>query len=293
MNYLCLDVGGTKTQAVLYDLNGLEINRFKTENAHVLQNGLALVVERLKKTLSIVLDLNTVIIIGYAGYGKDKKVRKLIEKACALAFKKYKYHIVSDALMALKASLNGRDGILSIVGTGSIALGIKNNQEYRCGGFGYQLEDEGSGYWIAHEALKVFCKMVDSRVEKTILFNEVIEFFQLENEYDIIAKIHNQDNDIRSLVASFCPSVFKLCAMNDKHCQAIIVQASKHIASLINTLSKNFNKPIYVSYVGSVIEKNEYFLNLVKDNLMEDIIIIKPIHEITYGGFLIAKELFE
>lgn len=48
--------------------------------------------------------------------------------------------------------------------------------------------------------------------------------------------------------------------MNDKHCQAIIVQASKYIASLINTLSKNFNKPIYVSCVGSVIEKMNIFL---------------------------------
>ena len=46
------------------------------------------------------------------------------------------------------------EGIACIAGTGSIAVGIAAGREERCGGWGYLLGDEGSGYWVVREALR-------------------------------------------------------------------------------------------------------------------------------------------
>ena len=43
-----------------------------------------------------------------------------------------------------------------IAGTGSIALSLKEGMLQRCGGWGYQLGDEGSAYWIAKKMLNAF-----------------------------------------------------------------------------------------------------------------------------------------
>lgn len=289
MKYLSLDVGGSKTSAVLYDDNGVIVNKIKVQSAHILQNNRDVVIERLKETLKIVDDTNTIIVLGYAGYGKDISVRKKIEDVCSEAFKDYKFYIVSDATLGLKSSLNGQDGIMVIVGTGSIGLAIKDNEEFRCGGFGFKLEDEGSGYWIGHQALKLFCKMIDGRVKKSVLYDEVIDFFNLENEYDIIGVIHNNDIDVRGLVSSFCKVVFELSAKGEINCKQIIEDASIHISLLINTLASKFNKPVLATGIGSVIEHGEDFFNLVKSKLDDGIMWIRPLKEIEYGGYLIGK----
>ncbi len=50
--------------------------------------------------------------------------------------------------------LKGKDGILTIGGTGAICLGKKGEVYEYSGGWGHILGDAGSGYWIGLQALK-------------------------------------------------------------------------------------------------------------------------------------------
>jgi glucosamine kinase len=62
--------------------------------------------------------------------------------------------IVSDVTLVLPAA--GLDeGIAVICGTGSVAVGQFRDRTVQAGGWGYLLGDEGSGYWIVREALRV------------------------------------------------------------------------------------------------------------------------------------------
>lgn len=70
----------------------------------------------------------------------------------------------------MEGALDGENGIVIIAGTGSIALALKDNIVTRCGGWGSQLGDEGSAYWIAKKMLSIFCQEVDGRLEKTKLY---------------------------------------------------------------------------------------------------------------------------
>jgi N-acetylglucosamine kinase-like BadF-type ATPase len=62
--------------------------------------------------------------------------------------------VVHDTRLILAAG-GARTGIAVIAGTGSVAWGVaEDGREARSGGWGYLLGDEGSGYWVAREAVR-------------------------------------------------------------------------------------------------------------------------------------------
>ena len=62
--------------------------------------------------------------------------------------------IVTDIHLVLPAA--GRtEGVAVICGTGSVAVGSHDGRTVQVGGWGFLLGDEGSGYWVVREALRV------------------------------------------------------------------------------------------------------------------------------------------
>jgi N-acetylglucosamine kinase-like BadF-type ATPase len=68
--------------------------------------------------------------------------------------------IVSDATLVLPA-VGLDDGVAVICGTGSVAVGVYQGRTVQAGGWGYLLGDEGSGYWVVREALRVLLSRRD------------------------------------------------------------------------------------------------------------------------------------
>ena len=65
--------------------------------------------------------------------------------------------VVSDAMLVLPAA--GLDtGVALICGTGSVAVGAGNQRAVQAGGWGYLLGDEGGGYWIVREAVRLLLR---------------------------------------------------------------------------------------------------------------------------------------
>jgi glucosamine kinase len=61
--------------------------------------------------------------------------------------------IVNDAMLVLPAA-DLAEGVALSCGTGSVAVGRYRGTEVQCGGWGYLLGDEGSGYWIVRAAFQ-------------------------------------------------------------------------------------------------------------------------------------------
>ena len=62
--------------------------------------------------------------------------------------------IVSDVMLILPAARYDA-GVAVVCGTGSVAVGCLAGRVIQAGGWGYLLGDEGGGYWIVREALRV------------------------------------------------------------------------------------------------------------------------------------------
>ena len=96
-------------------------------------------------------------VAGFSGYSEDATTRLRLEAlvAQALGMAAGQVRVVSDITLAFLDCHAPGEGCLVYAGTGSIALCIEaDGQVHRAGGRGGLLDDGGSGYWIAREALR-------------------------------------------------------------------------------------------------------------------------------------------
>lgn len=298
--YLGIDGGGTKTAFVCYSEMNEKICEFVLPSCHVLQVEEKKAIQILRSGLIKVCEQANVkkedtvcICAGLAGYGKNKTIRKKIEKICEESFKNYPYIIKNDAEIALEGALDGKDGILLIAGTGSIAIAKCNDTYYRCGGWGYQIGDEGSAYWIAKRLLQKYSMQCDGRKAKTKLSSYLKEKCNIEDDYDIIPYISDTLEHKRDKIASLALLVYDLAEQNDQEAIAIYEEAAACLHQLIYALQSNFSNKVLVSYAGGVWKAGHYILDPLKKICDNNIEIIHPLHEPMYGAYLIAKRTFE
>src|SRR5699024_11034486 len=98
-----------------------------------------------------------------------------------------------DASIALLGALSGSDGVAVIAGTGSIAYGLSGEQSSRVGGWGYLLGDEGSGLWIAKQALQQVMQGYDGRLEPDLdLIDAARNYFNVSELGQLIPLIYQQ-----------------------------------------------------------------------------------------------------
>jgi len=83
-----------------------------------------------------------------------------------------------DAPTALFGATAGKPGIVVIAGTGSVVFGVNETGETaRAGGLGYLFSDEGSGFWLAAQMIRLAVKEHDNLIEDNGILRLVLEFF--------------------------------------------------------------------------------------------------------------------
>lgn len=295
MKFIGIDGGGTKTKFVLFNEDGQKEKEVLKPTVHILNQSKENCIQYLKEGVEE-LDpaKKSFVIAGLAGYGQQEEVRHLIEDVCIQAFANRKYKIYSDVEIAMQGALDGQDGIVVIAGTGSIALSLINGKLKRCGGWGYQLGDEGSAFWIAKKMLSVYCQEVDGRRKKTELYDIIMKKCHLKNDYDIITYI-NQINHDRRAIASLATLNSLAARKGDCYALSIYQEAAHEISELIKPLVQDFDEPCYVSYIGGVFRSGEMILEPLKKQLSSlSCQLIPPVHSPEYGAFILGKkEYFE
>lgn len=83
-----------------------------------------------------------------------------------------------DAPIALFGATAGQPGIVVIAGTGSVIYGENEKGETaRVGGLGYLFSDEGSGFWLAVQIIKMAIREQDGLLARTGFEDLVLNFF--------------------------------------------------------------------------------------------------------------------
>jgi len=153
---LGLDIGGTHCRARLSE-HGQVVGEAEADSASLTAIGterasraLSMVLKRLSLDDTAMLDA---ICAGSAGTGSDA-ARAFLVGLLAPLTRSGNVVVVNDARLVLPAAGVG-EGVGVICGTGSSAIGNYADREAHSGGWGYLLGDEGSGYWVVREALKI------------------------------------------------------------------------------------------------------------------------------------------
>jgi N-acetylglucosamine kinase-like BadF-type ATPase len=98
-------------------------------------------------------------------------------------------HVVHDSRLVLAAG-RARSGIAVIIGTGTAVWGTDGSREARAGGWGHLLGDEGSGYWLAREAVRHCLHRHDLGLEPDLLCGRLLEACGLDRPVALIARFH-------------------------------------------------------------------------------------------------------
>jgi glucosamine kinase len=136
--------------------------------------------------------------------------------------------VTTDAHAACVGAHLGRDGGVIVVGTGSIGWGELRGRQYRVGGWGLPISDEGSGAWLGREAL---CRVLwahDGRISWSGLLTTLFERFQSDPHAIVRWTSTASPGDFGSLA----PLVVERAARKDPVADELMLLAAGHIDAL-------------------------------------------------------------
>jgi N-acetylglucosamine kinase-like BadF-type ATPase len=266
MKYILgVDGGGTKTEAIAYDLEGNILSNGISKFGNLLINT-EKALENIKDAINKCtknLNINECIHIylGIAGVSAGNNIEKV--KKYIIENFKCETTVVNDAELALSALLKGKDGFLTIAGTGSICIGQFKNKRVRVGGWGHILGDEGSGYYIAIQSLKKIILEKDMGHERSNFTQQILAELGILDEFDIMDFVYNSD---KGKISAIVPSVVKLSENNDKTAIEILKKSGAKLGTMtlraINRM--NMNETINIGITGSILTN----VDLVKENFI-------------------------
>ena len=109
------------------------------------------------------------VVVGAAGAGRAPERADLSAALIASGVAR-SAEVMGDGELALIAAFTGGPGILVNAGTGSIAYARDpQGKLHRAGGFGWQMGDEGGGYWLGRRALAAAGRAQDGRDDQSTL----------------------------------------------------------------------------------------------------------------------------
>jgi glucosamine kinase len=83
-------------------------------------------------------------------------------------------YVVDDSVTALEGALDGTDGTLASLGTGSFFISKSKGVTRHVGGWGFRLGDEGSAGWAGRLALSLALRVADGRLPSDPLADALV-----------------------------------------------------------------------------------------------------------------------
>jgi N-acetylglucosamine kinase-like BadF-type ATPase len=296
MSYIMgVDGGGSKTEAIAYDLQGNIVGRGMSGFGNVLIDygrAMAHIMQAIEQASeNLCAEDCLYLYLGLAGIEADtnqKKVVTLLQERFATPVK-----VVNDAILAYAAFFQEEEeGILTISGTGSISVGKKNNTYLFSGGWGHLLGDEGSGYWIAMEAVRQMIREEDTSSPRSELSQRILEELGFNEVGELKPLIYAAT---KAEIAALVPLIAACAHKGEPIASHILKQAGHHLGQMTCNLAQKLQltQKVNVALKGTVLETLPFvqapFITYVQTRLKKATFIKQAISA-TKGAYYLAKQ---
>lgn len=254
-NYMIsVDAGGTKTKACAYDKAGNLLCSKITDFGN-LSLDYDLAYEHILKAVNGCIAECTgrcgFVCIGAAGIETGNLKQRLktdLENALHLTV-----YATNDAVLALYAALEGKDGVLVISGTGAIATCKWGGEVSRVGGWGHLINDDGSGYSIGAKAIRRITDNYDTDQTGTSLETGIFTHLGITSLRELISFVYSHQ---KSDIAALLPVVERLAENGDEQAADILIWAGEQLATLVFRICArhHITEPL-IGISGSAITK--------------------------------------
>ena len=270
-----VDGGGSKTHLIVADEKGREIATL-TGAPSAVRPGEA--VHSAEVIAALVRDALTIagregirprsLVVGVAGIGREKE-RKALVRALGAEGLADDVHVVADAEIAMTDAFGDGPGVLLISGTGSVAFGRSPTGEFRrCGGWGPDCGDEGSGAWIGRRALSVVTSSHDQREPDTRLVGAVLTALELEEVDDLVTWAAQATPQ---KLAALAVPVVTLASERDLRANSICTIAAEELVLHVRTLARQLfvdeRASVPVALAGGMLRRGSFLRRLVEHRL--------------------------
>ena len=245
---LIIDIGGTRGRWYIVDksiISSYETNGFNpfTSTINVL--------EHILKNLKDKFDFSSINNIYYYGAGISTDNKKIIVKnKLEDFFNRSNIKINSDLLGSCRALCDNNEGIVCILGTGSNSCYFDGKIiKSKINSLGYLLGDEGSGYDIGKNFIRLYLRnSLPKDLENS--FKE-----EYDSSSDIIERLYTIDNKEK-----YISSISKFVSQN---------KDNNHIKNFIISHFNNYFKNIVLKYSSKKIYMSGSIAYYFKDEIKE------------------------
>ena len=241
MMWLGVDGGGTKTAFSVFDDEMRELSSFTLGTCHFGQVGFDGLYDVIAEGMAHAQEAAGLtgefgVALGIGGYGEDTDADRAMRSAVSRAAGEHPVLIVNDVRSAHAGAFGASDGIVLIAGTGSIAYGRRGAAERRCGGWDYQVGDEGSAYWMGKELVRAFSRQADGRSERGPLYHVVRDALDLVDDFGLITYMRDRVANDRRKTAQLSKLVTVAAAAGDRDALDIFNRAAEEDALMVKTI---------------------------------------------------------
>jgi glucosamine kinase len=225
---LAVDGGGTSCRAAVAAPDGTVLGRATTGAANIASNpegAAASIIEAARKALAAagldslpLRDLHAY--LGLAGANVSADAARL---ASRLPFADTR--IVDDATIALQGALGSDNGVIAILGTGSVYIGRNGESVLRAGGWGFMVGDLGSGARLGRALLQDTLLAYDRILPRSELTRFVLREFG-DDPARLVTFAQGQEP---GGFARFAPLVFEYAERGDEVGASLVRGAVAHV----------------------------------------------------------------
>jgi glucosamine kinase len=234
--YIGVDGGGTHCRARIRDATGKLLGEGIGGPANARLGAsvaMASVVEAAKAALRAAgLDeaafSRSVAALGMAGAVDDDKRNQLLAQPHPFG----RIALDTDGYIAWLGAHGGRDGAILIIGTGSAGLAVVNGNRWNIGGWGHVISDDGSGFEIGAQAVRLAVWAHDGMAPMTELSRALLQRFQNDPAQIVTWADAARPTDF----AQFTPLVFEHAQKKDELALPIVMAAAAGIARIAQRL---------------------------------------------------------
>lgn len=275
-----VDGGGTKTVCLLVDLDGHPIGMGYGGPGNVCTHPASApesyrcALKEAAHNAGVGLEDCRFAVFGMAGYfapaiagGPEAAVRGLLPEGLV--------RVCSDMETALVGAVGTGAGIVVIAGTGSAACGQDGRGRFlKCGGWGYILDDEGSAFWIARQAVRAALDEHDGRGRPTILTALLVSHLGLTAAPDLEGYVYNLKEPNTELAALAPVVVDAVAETDDAVAKGILDEAGRRLALLAVTLIRRLDlrgtADLPVATVGGVLSEPRGYVRLAMGRYLKE-----------------------
>jgi N-acetylglucosamine kinase-like BadF-type ATPase len=195
-------------------------------------------------------------VLGLPAYGEVAAVSRDQEAAVA-ALLAVPALIQNDVAVAFEGAFADRPGVLILAGTGSMAWGGDGaGRSVRVGGWGDGFGDEGSAWWIGHEAVSLTSRVLDGRRAGRDFAAAILAAAGLpqDDAHGALIGWYYGLTRRRAEVASLARVVDLLAEQGDALAAALLGEAADHLALHVEAAGRRLGMegPPAWSFAGGV-----------------------------------------